>query len=278
MRLALRRLAWFGPALLFYAVFLLLPYAVLLRLSVFRYSARLLYVPDFTLANYAAVMSDPYYLALMGRTVLLGLGVTALALLLGYPLALRIARSPPRLKAVLMAVTLSPLLINLVVRSYAWLVLLGNAGVINRGLMAAGLIAAPLPLGGNLVSVTIGMVHIGLPLMVLSLVGVIERIDPALAEAARTLGATPGRIARRITLPLSLPGIGAGSLLVFCFAASVFVTPSVLGGNRVATVSTVILDKFTASLNWPVGATLVVLLLALTLLAVALHGRAFRER
>lgn len=145
MRPALRRLAWFGPALLFYAVFLLLPYAVLLRLSVFRYSARLLYVPDFTLANYAAVMSDPYYLALMGRTVLLGLGVTALALLLGYPLALRIARSPPRLKAVLMAVTLSPLLINLVVRSYAWLVLLGDAGVINRGLMAAGLIAAPLP-------------------------------------------------------------------------------------------------------------------------------------
>lgn len=278
MRPALRRLAWFGPALLFYAVFLLLPYAVLLRLSVFRYSARLLYVPDFTLANYAAVMSDPYYLALMGRTVLLGLGVTALALLLGYPLALRIARSPPRLKAVLMAVTLSPLLINLVVRSYAWLVLLGDAGVINRGLMAAGLIAAPLPLGGNLVSVTIGMVHIGLPLMVLSLVGVIERIDPALAEAARTLGATPGHIARRITLPLSLPGIGAGSLLVFCFAASAFVTPSVLGGNRVATVSTVILDKFTASLNWPVGATLVVLLLALTLLAVALHGRAFRER
>ncbi len=265
-----------GPVLLFYSVFLVMPYAVLLRLSFFRYSATRLWVPDLTLANYAAVMSDPFYLALIGRTVLLGLGVTALTLLLGYPLALKTARARPRLKRVLLAITLSPLLINLVVRSYAWLVLLGDAGLVNRGLMALGVTAAPLAIGGNLVSVTIGMVHIGLPLMVISLVGVIERVDRSLPEAAESLGAGPARVLRRVLLPLSLPGIGAGCLLVFCFSISAFVTPAVLGGSRVATVSTVIYDKFTFSVNWPVGATLVMVLLALTLLVVALQARAGR--
>ncbi len=273
----LEPLAYFGPVLLFYLVFLVLPYAFLLRLSFFRFSSMRLYIPDFTLANYMAVMTDPFYLELIGRTITLGVGVTVITLLLGYPLALKIARSPPRLKSLLLAVTLSPLLINLVVRTYAWLVLLGDTGVINRWLIALGVTATPLAINGNLFSVTVGMVHIGLPLMVLSLVGVIERIDRVLAEAAESLGAAPGRIARRITVPLSLPGIGAGSLLVFCYTISAFVTPSVLGGNRVATVSTMIYEKFTFSVNWPVGATLVVFLLVITLLVVALHGRVFRE-
>jgi len=112
--------------------------------------------------------------------------------------------------------------------------------------------------------------------MVISLVGVIERIDRSLPEAAESLGAGPARVLRRVLLPLSLPGIGAGCLLVFCFSISAFVTPAVLGGSRVATVSTVIYDKFTFSVNWPVGATLVMVLLALTLLVVALHARTGR--
>ena len=233
-------------------------------------------MPEPTWANYAAVAADPYYQALMGRTLLLSLGVTVATLVLGYPLALTTMRAGPAARAVLTAVTLSPLLINLVVRSYAWLVLLGDAGAVNQALLAAGLIGTPLHLGGNLVSVTVGMVHIGLPLMVLSLSGAMRAIDPALAEAAQSLGATPGRVVRSVTWPLSLPGVGAGSLLVFCFAMSAFVTPAVLGGNRVATVGTAIADKFTVTLNWPVGATLVVFLLAVTLLAVAVHGRVFR--
>ena len=270
-------LVYFGPALLFYAAFLVLPYAVLLRLSLFRYSSMRLYIPDFTWANYTTVMLDGYYQALLFRTMALGAGVTAATLLLGYPLALMIARAPARRKTLLLAVTLSPLLINLVVRTYAWLVLLGDKGLVNTWLTALGVIAHPLPLSGNLFSVTVGLVHIGLPLMILSLVGVIERIDPLLEEAAESLGAPPGRVARRVTLPLSLPGVGAGSLLVFCFTISAFVTPAVLGGNRVATVSTAIYDKFIVSVNWPVGATLVVFLLAMTALVVAVHGRLFRE-
>ena len=269
-------LVYLAPITLFYLVFLVLPYALVLRLSLFRFSPARLYVPDWTLANYASVLTDPFYLRLLARTVGLGAGVAGICLLLGFPLALRIARAGPGLKTMLLTITLSPLLVNLVVRTYAWLVLLGDSGIVNRWLQGLGLIGAPLPLGGSLFSVVVGLVHIGLPLMVLSLLGVLERIDPALLDAAGSLGASRARVLRRVVLPLSWPGIGAGSLLVFTFAVSAFITPSLLGGNRVSTVSTLIYEKFTSAANWPVGATLVAVLLAVNAAVIALHGRAFR--
>ena len=266
-----------APVTLFYLGFLVLPYAMVLRLSLFRFSSMRLYIPDYTLANYAAVLTDPFYLLLIARTVGLGLLVTVICLLLGYPLALRIARAGPRLKSALIAVTLSPLLINLVVRTYAWLVLLGDTGVVNGWLRGLGLIGAPLPLSGNSFSVVVGLVHICLPLMTLSLIGVLERIDLALVDAADSLGASRARVLAQVVLPLSLPGVGAGSLLVFSFAISAFVTPALLGGNRVSTISTLIYEKFTFSANWPVGATLVMVLLVINFGVVGLHGRLFRE-
>jgi len=277
MRRKLHLLFTLGPVTLFYLLFLLVPYALILRLSLFRYSALRLYVPELTAANYVNVVTDPFYLLLMARTIGLGLLVTVVSLLLGYPLALTIARAGPVLKSALMAATLSPLLINLVVRTYAWLVLLGDTGVVNRWLQGIGLIGGPLPLSGNTFSVTVGLVHICLPLMALSLIGVLERIDPALLDAASSLGASRGRVLRRVVLPLSMPGVGAGSLLVFSFAISAFVTPSLLGGNRVSTVATLIYEKFTFSANWPVGATLVMVLLVINLGVIWLHARLFRE-
>ena len=163
-------------------------------------------------------------------------------------------------------------------RTYAWLVLLGDSGVVNRWLHQVGLTGGPLPLSGNLFSVTVGLVHISLPLMALSLIGVLERIDTALIDAADSLGASRGRVLRRIVLPLSWPGVGAGSLLVFSFTISAFVTPALLGGNRVSTISTLIFEKFTFSANWPVGATLVVVLLVINTGVVLLHGRLFRDQ
>ncbi len=270
-------LLYLGPVTLFYVAFLVLPYLMVLRLSFFRFSSMRLYIPEFTWANYAAVLTDPFYLALMARTIGLGLLVTVVTLVLGYPLALMIARARPWLKSALIAITLSPLLINLVVRTYAWLVLLGDTGVVNRWLQGLGIIGGPLPLGGNTFGVVVGLVHICLPLMALSLIGVLERIDAALLDAADSLGASRGRILWKIVLPLSLPGVGAGSLLVFSFAISAFVTPALLGGNRVSTISTLIYEKFTFSANWPVGATLVMVLLVINLGVVLLHGRLFRE-
>jgi putative spermidine/putrescine transport system permease protein len=270
-------LLYVGPVSLFYVGFLVVPYAMLLRLSLFRFSAMRLYIPELTLTNYIAIATDPFYLGLIARTLGLGLLVTVLTLLMGYPLALKIARSGPTLKSALIAITLSPLLINLIVRTYAWLVLLGDTGVINTWLKAAGFISGPLPLSGNTFAVVVGLVHISLPLMILSLIGVLERMDKALIDAADSLGASRARVLRRIVLPITMPGIGAGSLLVFTFTISAFITPSMLGGGRVSTVSTLIYEKFTFSANWPVGATLVAVLLLINLAVIALHGRLFPE-
>jgi putative spermidine/putrescine transport system permease protein len=270
-------LVYLGPLSLFYLLFLVAPYLILLRMSFNRFSSIRLYIPDFTLVNYFAVVTDPFYLLLIGRTIGLGLIVTIVTLILGYPLALKIVRSPPRMKSILLAITLSPLLINIVVRTYAWLVLLGDKGLINHWLMVSGIVSSPLPINGTVLSVTIGLVHITLPFMVLSLMSVIQRIDQSLPEAAQSLGASSFHVMRRIILPLSLPGIGAGSLFVFCFTVSAFITPALLGGNRVETISTFIYQKFTFSVNWPMGATLVFFLLAINLIVVALHGRLFRE-
>ncbi|MGC3988141.1 MAG: ABC transporter permease [Chthoniobacteraceae bacterium] len=268
----------FGPVLACYLVFLVVPYLVLLRMSFNRYSSTRMFIEDFTLVNYVTIVTDPYYTSLLLRTLVLGVVVTAITFLLGYPLALKIVRSSPRAKAMLLAIALSPLLINLVVRTYAWMVVLGDKGVVNSWLIGSGFLDSPLPISGNVFAVTVGLSHITLPLMVLSLVGVMESIDTRLVEAAESLGATSGRVLWRVLLPLSMPGIAAGSLLVFCFTISAFVTPALLGGNRVSTVATVIYEKFTYSLNWPVGAALVLVLLVFNFVVIVFHGRLFRDR
>ena len=264
-----------APITLFYVAFLVVPYALILRLSLYRFSPTRLYLPELTLANYG-ILGDPFYLLLTARTLGLAALVTLVCLLVGYPLALRISRAGPVLRSVLVTVTLSPLLINLVVRTYAWLVILGDNGVLNTTIRTLGLVDAPLPLAANTFAVAVGLVHNGLPLMVLSLLAVLDRIDPALADAATTLGATPLAVLHRVTGPLSRPGIAAGAVLVFTFTLSAFVTPALLGGNRVTTISTLIYEKFTFSANWPVGATLVILLLVLNLAALAVATRLLR--
>jgi len=265
------------PVLVFYAALLVVPYAALLLLSVYKFSSTAMYVPTFTLANYIGVLGDWFYLRLIAMTILLGLGVTLVTLVLGYPLAMAIVRAGSRLKAFLLIVALSPLLVNLIVRTYAWLVLLGDKGIINAWLMTLGLIAAPLPINNNFIAVTLGLVHVTLPLMIISLVGIMERIDQSLLEAAESLGAGPWRILSKVHFHLALPGVGTGSLLVFCSAISAFVTPRLLGGNRFSTISTVIYEKFMFSMNWPLGATLVFLLLALNFAVIMIHGRLFKE-
>lgn len=267
-----------GPAAGFYALFLLLPYAYILWLSFTRYSSSRLFVPTFTLDNYILVITDGYYIGLLAQTIGLGLFVTVATLLIGYPLAMKITSASPRMKPVLLVLVVTPLLVNVVVRTYAWLVLLGDNGVINRSLLATGLILDPLPINRNFVSVALGLIHLSLPLMVLSLVSVMEKLDRALFEAAQSLGAGSFRMLLKLHVPLCKQGIGAGGLLVFCTVISAFVTPQLLGGNRFSTISTIIYDKFTFSMNWPVGAALAFVLLALNLVVILLHGFIFRER
>lgn len=266
-----------APALLVYVAFLLIPGLQMLRMSFDRFSSLRLFVPDWTLANYTGLFTDFFYAGLMARSVLLGVYVTLAAAVLGYPLAVVIARGPARWRGVLMAIVLSPLLINLVVRSYAWLVLLGDRGVLNTWLRGAGLIDHPLALTGNTLGVVIALTHIGLPLMVLSLASVIGGIDARLMEAAESLGASRFRRFRKVFFPLALPGLASGSLLVFCLSVSAFITPQLLGGGRVSTMAGTIYQKFTLSLNWPVGSALVFVLLVLNLVLMGLHARVFRQ-
>ncbi|MCX7381835.1 MAG: ABC transporter permease [Alphaproteobacteria bacterium] len=265
-----------APLLVFYGCFLLAPGLALAVLSLRPFSPTLVVGEGWTGANYLTALADPFYLGLLAGTIFLGVAVTLVTLLLGYPLALATVRAGPRLKSFLLVVALSPLLINLVVRSYAWIVLLGDHGLINAWLRAMSLPAVPLD--ANMAAVGIGLAHVTLPLMVLSLVAVMERIDPRLLEAAASLGAGEWRILARVHVHLAMPGIATGSLLVFCTAISAFITPRLLGGNRISTISTVIYEKFTFSLNWPLGAALAMVLLGLTLVVTALHDRLFRAR
>jgi len=267
-----------APIASFYALFLVLPYTYILWLSVTRYNSTLLFEPVFTLENYVSVLTDGYYLALLGKTIGLGLFVTVATLLMGYPLAMKIVSSRPSVKATLLILVLTPLLVNVVVRTYAWLVLLGDNGVINRTLMDIGLISAPLPINRNFISVALGLIHLSLPLMVLSLVSIMEKLDRTLIEAGESLGAGSLRVLMKLHFPLCLPGVGTGCLLVFCTVISAFVTPQLLGGNQFSTISTIIYQKFTFSMNWPVGATLVFVLLSLNFAVILFHGYLFKER
>lgn len=267
-----------SPIVIYYGLFLVLPYLFMFYLSIQKYDPVELFTNEFTAENYLSVLGDPFYVSLLFSTIWLGIFVTAVTLLMGYPLAVTISNTKGRTKTLLMVLVLSPLLVNLVVRSYAWLVLLGDNGVINSLVMASGLIDDPLPINRNFISVSLGLIHISLPLMVLSLVAIMDRFDRSIFEAARSLGAGELRILRKLHLPMALPGIGAGSLLVFCTVISTFVTPQLLGGHRYSTISTVIYQKFTFSLNWPLGATLAFILLAINAVVIFAHGMFFRER
>ena len=272
-----RRLVQLAPIALLYTVGLVLPYLYLFRMSFNKYDAMLIFRETFSLANYVRILTDGFYLNIAFQTILLGLAVTLFTLVIGYPVAWKIVQSRGRFKSLLLAAVLSPLLINLVVRTYGWLTLLGDHGIINGWLMSLGVISHPLPLSNNFGAVVMGLGHVTLPFMVLSLVSVMEALPAQVIEAAENLGGTKWQIFRDVIWPLTWSGVGAGSILVFCFSISAFVTPSLLGGGKVSTVSTLIYEQFTYSVNWPLGSALVFLLLAMNLVVIVLHSRMFRQ-
>lgn len=230
--------------------------------------------PGLTLANYARFLGDPFYLATLRATLSLGLAVTLLAVALGYPVAYGLARGRHRWKAVLRLCVVAPLLVSVVIRTYGWIVLLANNGVVNQTLRALGLVEEPVRFMFTHAGVTIGLVHFALPVAILSLVGVIEGIDPSLEEAARGLGASRSQTFLRVTLPLTLPGVAAGATLVFALTAAAFVTPALMGGPSLIVLSTLIYQLMTVTLEWGFGAAVAAILLVVTvgLLLLAHRG------
>jgi len=226
----------------------------------------------FTLANYRAFVTDPFYLQILLRTCWLGALVTLGCLVIGYPVAYYLARTSSRWRGMALFLVISPLLVSAIVRNIGWFPLLSESGLVNWALLKLGLIGAPLPLVNNFTGVVIGLVHALLPFMILTLTTVIQRIDADLEEAAANLGAGPLQAFWRVLLPLSLPGVVSGSLLVFTMAISAYTTPAILGGNRVLVMATYIAQQFRTVLNYPAGGTAAALLLVfaalLTLLAL----------
>ncbi|MFN4102432.1 MAG: ABC transporter permease, partial [Pararhodobacter sp.] len=184
----------------------------------------------------------------------------------------------PRMAGILFGIILLSMWTNLLARTYAWMVLLQQTGLINRMLMAVGVIDQPLQLTNNLIGVTIGMVYIMLPFMILPLYGVIRKIDPAILQAAALCGASKGQALRRVLLPLAAPGIASGALMVFVMSLGYFVTPALLGGTSNMMLAELIVQQVQSLVNWGMGAAAAFILLVVTLILYALQLRLFAGR
>src|SRR5882724_12708871 len=238
VRAGITPIAWLiAPSALLFALFFFLPMGLMAMISLLTGNPVVQPNVDFTTKYYRRILDDTYYFEVIWTTLRIGLLTTLAALLIGYPLAHWMARIRGRTAyAMLMMAVLTPMLTGIVVRTFAWMALLSDKGAINQALIGLGLISKPLPLMYNEFSIVLGLTHIYVPYMVLTLVGVIGRIDERLEHAAQNLGASPLRAFVEVTLPLSLPGILAGSLLVFALAISAYVTPSLMGGTDVLTL------------------------------------------
>jgi putative spermidine/putrescine transport system permease protein len=249
-----------APAAVLIGVFLLLPYLNIVVMSFRAPATGVPYGQGFSLDGYARFFSDAYYLTAMGQTLWLGAITTAVCLVLGFPVAFQLARMNSRWRSVLYGIVLSPLLVGIVVRSYGWTILLGNNGVINRTLREAGLIKLPLPLMYNSFGIVVALAHVFLPFMIMPILSSLQLVDPALENAARSLGATRATVLRRIVLPLAMPGVQSGVILVFVLAVSAYVTPVLVGGMRVKTMAVVVVDTLLDQFQWPFGSALALLL------------------
>ncbi len=266
------------PAALLLTVGLAVPYFNIVVMSVRTTAQGAAYGNGFTLANYGRALGDGYYLGQIGSTLLTALVTTAACLALGFPVAWQLARSRSRWRPLLYGIVLSPLLVGIVVRSFGWTILLGNNGAINKALRAAGLTDAPLPLMYNRFGIVVALTHVFLPFMILPILSALQTLDPALEAAGRSLGADRRTVIRRIVLPLAVPGIQSGCILVFVLALSAYVTPALIGGMRVKTMAVTVVDTLVDAFQWPFGAALALLLSLAGVLAVAAFARLTRPR
>ncbi len=261
------------PALLVLLTCFALPMGTILVYSFGRSAPGTLFIPDLTLHNYASLLTTPVYFKVMLRTLRLGVIVTLLALVIGYPYAYVMARGRPWLRTGLLLAVLLPLLVSVVVRTLGWIVVLGLDGPVNQALQALGLTSQPVKFLFNETGIIIGLLHVYFPFMVLPLSSVLQKLDPQLEEAARTLGAGYPTVFRRVILPLSVPGIAAGSMLVFTLSVAAYVTPALMGGAGINVMATLVAQQILVLVNWPLGSAVAVALVLITLVVVAGYNR-----
>jgi putative spermidine/putrescine transport system permease protein len=268
-------LALLLPALLVNLVVFLVPMGNLAMLSFREANAGGALLGGFTLATWVKMFGDIFYAELVRDSVVIALSITGLTLLCSYPIALFIYRAPDRWKNILIVACVSPLLVSAVVRTYGWMVILGDGGIIAAMLRGLGMEKAPRMVF-NTTGVVVGLTEILMPYMILALIAGFGRLNASLEEAAASLGARPFTVFRRVVLPLTLPGIMLGCLLAFVLAVSSFITPKLLGGGRIFLLATEIYDQAIVTLNWPVAAALSIVVLVIFGVALMLYGRLAR--
>jgi len=255
------------PLGLFYSLFLLAPIGIIAFVSLFTDRS----LREFSLVQYTTFFTERLNYLILLDTLRLGLVTTVVCLFLAFPLALAFHRVGRRAKRLLLFLIILPQLTSAVVRTFAWIVILGREGIIDRSLLAIGL--APAGLLYTTPGVVLALTQIQLPLMTLPLIAGLARIDPRLLEASESLGAGAWRTFLKVTLPLTTPAIWAGSLLVFTTSISAFVTQSIIGGGRLTFMPKYVYDLAMGAQNWPFAAAAVMVLLSTVLIAVTAFDR-----
>ncbi|MCW1956590.1 ABC transporter permease [uncultured Lentibacter sp.] len=262
-----------SPALVFITALVVVPMAFILVYSFYENIDLAQDVPAFQFGNWQELLTDSYYRTAIWKTLRLSLIVTGLAAVLGYIPAYVIAMTRYRHKWLLLLLLIIPFWISFIIRTLSWIHIFGNQGALNGLLGLLGLTEAPLSIMYTEFTVIVGFIHVFLPYMILNIYVSLEGIDQNLEPAARTLGATPWQAFREVTLPLSLPGLAAGCLLVFVLTGGSYVTPLILGGPSDFLFGNLVYDAVVTELNWPMGATLSFALLLFLGSVVVLYSK-----
>jgi putative spermidine/putrescine transport system permease protein len=265
-------LVFASPLAAYFLLFFAAPLVVLVFISFYTDPQ----LSGFGLTQYRKIATDGFSLQVLGDTLWLGLQVTALCLVLGYALAWSYVRSPATLQKVLMLVIVMPLLTSVVVRTFAWVVILGRQGIVNSALLDLGWIDGPIKLLYTRGGLIVALANVQLPLMALPLITALQKLDPNLEDASAALGASAFRTFFRITLPLTLPGIVAGCLLTFAATITAFISQSLIGGGQMLFMPMYIYQQASSLQNWPFAAAISLVFLVAVLACVALFNQVGR--
>ncbi|WP_248926173.1 ABC transporter permease [Paenibacillus hamazuiensis] len=253
------------PGLLFLAVFMLVPILLTVGSTFFENGRP-------SLAGYWHFFQDPYFLKILWTTLKVSLVTTLLCILLGFPVSYYISRQNPRKKALLLALAIFPLLTSSVVRSFSWMIILGKRGLLNNTLVALGIVKEPLDILYTPAAMMIGLIHLFLPLIIITLVGVMENIDPDLIKAAESLGAGRFKAFFKVIVPLSVPGLIIGSILVFVGSLTAYTTPALLGGKQ-RVISTFLYQNAITLNDWHLASVIATIMMVITFVVIGLMNK-----
>lgn len=265
-----------APALLLFATLVLVPLAMTLALTFYRFDPASGPIAAFDFHNYVEVLGSSYFHTIFLRTFGIALLTTVLCVAIGTPEAYVLSRMRDPWRSLFLLVILAPLLVSVVVRAFGWSMLLNTNGLVNQAFALFGL--GPYKLEYTTFAIVIALVHVMLPFMVIPVWTALQRLDPQTENAALSLMASPATTLRRIVLPQLVPGILSGSLMVFGLSASAFAIPGLLGGRRLKVAATAVYDQFLSSMNWPLGATIAMLLLVANLVVMLTYYRVLERR